>query len=179
MIARSSIDRIGLIHRNSSIVASISSSSVQDTNSGEIRYVGNLINYTATESSFCSINEPNQFFDISFVKLIHIYNISLYATLKEYPQSINIQGYNGGEQCYSKTYHVSMSKAKEIITFPTLNCGPFDRLSIQMIGENGYKNNYFCLNKFDIFGFFTVYLSYRKKNYISSRSLIIMFMLNQ
>ena len=158
-LPKNDADYKGLIFSGYPIVSSIKASSFQDDTT---RYPGNLINYS-TDQWWCSNPIENSYFELTFKIPVYIVNVSFrvreWGNSQHYPINLEMTG--------------SLNKNKEIIsgeiqniwlnnitlsrTQSTSNVGPFNEFKVKQIGKNFIQSEYFCLAKFDIFGYTDLY----------------------
>ena len=157
MFPKSSTDSIGLIHKNPTIVSSISSSSIE---TGTNKYVGNLINYSATSNWWCSNYESNNYFSLSFSQPVYLFNFSLlnidytkFGAGATYPTKVKVETFSQEKNVENHTFETGFTRTFFTKTFPTLSVGPIDSIKITSVGISLSNSNTFCLSKFDIFGF--------------------------
>lgn len=154
-LPKSNIDKNGLIRKNEKIVSSIKGSSVQDDT---IRYVGNLVNYSKSEI-WCSKPLPNSYFVVDFIKPIFITNYTFevydWGALADYPKAWEGVGtLNEEERTFASVNNSGINQSNRVKTFQTSTTGPFKSIKFTHVGVDFGGNYYFCLGKFDVFGFF-------------------------
>ena len=154
-LPRSENDSIGLIHENSKIVSSISAS----IQSGTTKYIGNIINYSATNSWWCGQTNSYGFFEISFTRPSFIFNCSFSThtwkqNLQSHPQQLLIEAFLNNELVSStKISKTGLNPECLSRTFALNHIGLIDSLKISQTAPNYNGDKTFCLYKFDVFGF--------------------------
>ena len=155
---KNSNDYKGILYSGAPILKDIKASSTQ---ANTIKYIGNIVNYNHKESIWCSRPIEYSYFIISFVQPITITNLSFrvkqWESSPEYPLALKVEGYQQNNVMEAKNINESGINPNELsVTIPTNIIGPFDMLKITQTSKNYFQRDFFCLSKFDIFGYTSI-----------------------
>ena len=176
-LPKSNIDKNGLIRRNGKLVSSLKGSSTQ---ADSTRYIGNLFNYS-TNSWWCSNPIASSYFTIDFIKPIFITNYTFevydWTSNGAYPKAWEGVGILNNEQKIAQISNSGLNQNVHVKTFPTLTTGPFKSIRFTHTGNNLRGDNYFCIGKLDIFGFYESDVYYRSKCLNKNRSRLFILII--
>ena len=149
-------DTTGLFHQYPNLVLSIKSSSIEP---GTTKYIGNIINYSAPNSWWCSDAILDSHFIIKLAKPLLLTSMafstldfSIHSAHHDHPIKLKIETSHKGHISDVSSIETGLSPSVLSKTFPSFLVGPIDSIKVSMPEKNYIQNNNFCLSKFDVFG---------------------------